>query len=228
SVPDYDAESYLFFTTKHGISKRTSLSQFENIRKNGLIALHLRDNDELISVQLTDGTKDIMIATQNGSLIRFDEKQIRSMGRVAASVKGMSLREGDEVVSMQIIEDNDYILNVTENGYGKRTEEKEYRITNRGGKGIFTAHITEKTGNIVAVKTVKGDEDLMIMTESGVLIRTPIAHISITGRNTQGVRLIRLEEGDNVATVAYIEQEEKIIEEIEIKEQEEQDKDPEL
>lgn len=209
SVPEFDADKYLFFTTKHGISKRTSLSQFANIRRNGLIAINLRDDDELISVQLTDGTKDIMIATRNGSLIRFDEGQIRSMGRTATGVKGISLRKGDQVVSMEIIEEDDFILNVTENGYGKRTEEKEYRVINRGGKGVFTANITEKTGNVVAVKTVKGDEDLMIMTVSGVLIRTPIDKISITGRNTQGVRLIRLQDGEKVATVAYIKQEDE-------------------
>lgn len=207
-VPEFDEEKYLFFTTKYGISKRTSLSQFANIRRNGIIALSLRDEDELISVQLTDGTKDIMIATRNGYLIRFDEQQIRSMGRAAAGVKGISLRGEDQVISMEIIEEDDYILNVTENGYGKRTVEDEYRIINRGGKGVFTANITDKTGPVVAVKSVKGDEDLMIMTVSGVLIRTPIDSISITGRNTQGVRLIRLQDDQKVATVACVEKEE--------------------
>jgi len=213
AVPEFDEEKKLFFTTKDGISKRTSLSQFANIRRNGIIALTLREKDELISVQLTDGSKDIMIATRNGSLIRFDEGQIRSMGRTAAGVKGISLRDGDEVVSMQIVEKDDYILNVTENGYGKRTKESEYRVINRGGKGVFTAQITEKTGHVVAVKTVKGDEDLMIMTVSGVLIRTPINTISITGRNTQGVRLIRLQNDEKVGTVATIEKEEEETEE---------------
>ncbi len=207
-VPEFDEEKYLFFTTKYGISKRTSLSQFANIRRNGIIALSLRDEDELISVQLTDGTKDIMIATRNGYLIRFDEQQIRSMGRAAAGVKGISLRDEDQVISMEIIEEDHYILNVTENGYGKRTVEDEYRIINRGGKGVFTANITDKTGPVVAVKSVKGDEDLMIMTVSGVLIRTPIDSISITGRNTQGVRLIRLQDDQKVATVACVEKEE--------------------
>lgn len=207
-VPEFDEEKYLFFTTKYGISKRTSLSQFANIRRNGIIALSLRDEDELISVQLTDGTKDIMIATRNGYLIRFDEQQIRSMGRAAAGVKGISLRGEDQVISMEIIEEDHYILNVTENGYGKRTVEDEYRIINRGGKGVFTANITDKTGPVVAVKSVKGDEDLMIMTVSGVLIRTPIDSISITGRNTQGVRLIRLQDDQKVATVACVEKEE--------------------
>ncbi|GAA4076959.1 DNA gyrase subunit A [Amphibacillus indicireducens] len=209
SAPEFDENKYLFFTTKYGISKRTSLSQFANIRRNGIIALSLRDEDELISVQLTDGTKDIMIATRNGYLIRFDEQQIRSMGRSAAGVKGISLRGDDEVISMEIIEDDDYILNVTENGYGKRTVEGDYRIINRGGKGVFTANVTDKTGPVVAVKSVKGDEDLMIMTVSGVLIRTPIDSISITGRNTQGVRLIRLQDDQKVATVACVEKEEE-------------------
>ena len=209
SVPEFDEEKYLFFTTKHGISKRTSLSQFANIRRNGIIALSLRDEDELISVQLTDGAKDIMIATKDGYLIRFDEQQIRSMGRVAAGVKGISLREDDQVISMEIIEAGDYILNVTENGYGKRTIEDDYRMINRGGKGVFTANITDKTGSVVAVKSVKGDEDLMIMTDSGILIRTPIDSISITGRNAQGVRLIRLQDDQKVATVACVEKEEE-------------------
>ncbi|NMA90914.1 MAG: DNA gyrase subunit A, partial [Amphibacillus sp.] len=209
SAPEFDEEKFLFFTTKYGISKRTSLNQFANIRRNGIIALTLRDEDELISVQLTDGSKDIMIATRNGYLIRFDEQQIRSMGRSAAGVKGISLRDDDEVVSMEIVEENDYILNVTENGYGKRTPESDYRMINRGGKGVFTANVTDKTGSVVAVKSVNGDEDLMIMTDSGVLIRTPIEAISITGRNTQGVRLIRLQEDQRVATVACVEKEEE-------------------
>lgn len=209
SAPEFDEEKFLFFTTKYGISKRTSLNQFANIRRNGIIALTLRDEDELISVQLTDGSKDIMIATRNGYLIRFDEQQIRSMGRSAAGVKGISLRDDDEVVSMEIVEENDYILNVTENGYGKRTPESDYRMINRGGKGVFTANVTDKTGSVVAVKSVNGDEDLMIMTDSGVLIRTPIEAISITGRNTQGVRLIRLQEDQKVATVACVEKEEE-------------------
>ncbi|BAM46139.1 DNA gyrase subunit A [Amphibacillus xylanus] len=215
SAPEFDEDKFLFFTTKHGISKRTSLNQFANIRRNGIIALTLRDEDELISVQLTDGSKDIMIATRNGYLIRFDEQQIRSMGRSAAGVKGISLRDDDEVVSMEIVEENDYILNVTENGYGKRTPESDYRMINRGGKGVFTANVTDKTGSVVAVKSVNGDEDLMIMTDSGVLIRTPIEAISITGRNTQGVRLIRLQEDQKVATVACVEKEESEQEDVE-------------
>ncbi|WP_018933831.1 DNA gyrase subunit A [Gracilibacillus lacisalsi] len=213
TVSEYKEDWYLFFTTKYGISKRTSLPQFANIRKGGLIALNLREGDELISVRLTDGDKDILIGTKNGYVIRFEESQIRSMGRTAAGVKGISLREDDEVVSMEILEEDQYVLNVTENGYGKRTPVDEYRRTNRGGKGIFTANITEKTGRVVAVKNVTSEEDIMIMTVSGVLIRMQVEGISTTGRNTQGVRLIRLQEEEKVATVAKVDREEEIVEE---------------
>ncbi|QXE01717.1 DNA gyrase subunit A [Terribacillus sp. DMT04] len=212
-VKDFVDDWYLIFTTKQGISKRTTLSQFANIRRGGLIALNLREDDELISVRMTDGNKHIMIGTRNGYLIRFPEEQIRPMGRTAAGVKGISLRgEDDSVVSMDIIDEGVDILNVTEKGFGKRTPESEYRITNRGGKGILTSKITEKTGQMVAVKPVSGDEDIMIITVSGVLIRMPVASISVTGRNTQGVILIRIQENEAVATVARIdkEQEEEI------------------
>ncbi|WP_077298714.1 DNA gyrase subunit A [Virgibacillus pantothenticus] len=208
SVNDYRDDQFLFFTTKHGISKRTSLAQFANIRKGGLIAVGLRDEDELISVRLTDGTKDIMIATKNGYLIRFPEKQVRPMGRNAAGVKGISLRKDDEVVSMEILQEDAKILHVTNKGFGKQTPESEYRITNRGGKGIFTCNLTEKTGHVVAVKAVSGEEDLMLITVAGVLIRIPVESISVTGRNTMGVRLIRLHDEEEVATVARIDPDE--------------------
>ncbi|PAD19919.1 DNA gyrase subunit A [Terribacillus saccharophilus] len=212
-VKEFADDWYLIFTTKQGISKRTTLSQFANIRKGGLIALNLREDDELISVRMTDGHKHIMIATKNGYLIRFPEEQIRPMGRTAAGVKGITLRgEDDSVVSMDIIDEGVEILNVTEKGFGKRTPESEYRITNRGGKGILTSKITDKTGQMVSAKPVTGEEDIMIITVSGVLIRMPVSSISSTGRNTQGVILIRIQENEAVATVARIdkEQEEEI------------------
>ncbi|MRH44414.1 DNA gyrase subunit A [Aquibacillus halophilus] len=216
TVNEFVDDWYLFFTTRQGISKRTALSQFANIRKGGLIALNLRDEDELIAVRLTDGNKHIMIGTQNGYLIRFPEEQMRSMGRTAAGVKGISLRGDDIVVSMEIIEDGLNVLNVTENGYGKQTPAADYRITNRGGKGVFTSNLTEKTGKIVTVKAVTGEEDIMIITALGVLIRMPVEGISVTGRNTQGVRLIRLQEEEKVATVAIIDKEdEEELEEVE-------------
>ncbi|WP_096272253.1 DNA gyrase subunit A [Paucisalibacillus globulus] len=209
SVSEFSEDWNFFFTTKRGISKRTSLAQFANIRKGGLIALGLREDDELMSVRLTDGTKDIMIATKNGYLIRFPEDQVRLMGRTAAGVRGISLRDDDEVVSMEILDSGVQILHVTNKGLGKRTDEDQYRITNRGGKGIFTAKLTEETGHVVSVKAVKGDEDLMLITAAGVLIRIPVEGISQTGRNTQGVRLIRLQENEEVATVAIIDHEDE-------------------
>src|SRR5699024_1752955 len=208
TAKEYSEEGYLFFTTKNGIAKRVALANFANIRRGGLIAIHLRDDDELISVRSTDGTKDIGIATKDGYFIRFDENVVRSMGRTAAGVKGISLRENDEVVTMEIIEEDMYILHVTNKGIGKRTEASQYRKTNRGGKGYFVCRLTEETGHVVAVKVVKGDEDLMLITVHGVLIRIPVDGISITGRNTQGVRLIRLQGEEEVATVAKIAEEE--------------------
>ncbi|WP_249872260.1 DNA gyrase subunit A [Oceanobacillus saliphilus] len=209
SVSNYDEESFLFFTTKHGIAKRTSLDKFANIRKGGLIAVGLREDDELISVRLTDGKKDMMLATKNGYLIRFEETQIRAMGRTAAGVKGISLRDDDIVVSMEIIEPESKILHVTDKGFGKQTHEAEYRRINRGGKGVFTCKLDEKTGKVVAVKAVTGDEDLMLITIAGVLIRIQVSEISVTGRNTKGVHLIRLQDGEEVATVAKVDKDEE-------------------
>lgn len=228
SVNQFDEEAYLFFTTKHGIAKRTTLEKFRNIRKGGLIAVNLREDDELISVRLTDGKKEIMIATKNGYLIRFEETQIRSMGRTAAGVKGISLRGDDVVVSMEIIEPGSKILHVTNKGFGKQTDEAEYRRINRGGKGVFTSKLDEKTGYVVAVKAVNGNEDLMLITIAGVLIRIQVQDISQTGRNTKGVHLIRLQDGEEVATVTRIEKDdEEEVEDIEVVEGEITDLSPE-
>lgn len=207
SVNEYKEDTFFIFTTRNGLTKRTSLSKFANIRKGGLIALGLRDGDELISVKLTDGTKDIMIATKHGYLIRFEETQIRAMGRTASGVRGITLREDDEVVSMEILEEGASILHVTSKGFGKQTDESEYRRINRGGKGVFTCKLNEKTGHVVAVKAVTGEEDLMLITIAGVLIRIPVAGISSTGRSAMGVHLIRLNDNEEVATVAKIEPE---------------------
>jgi len=222
SVEEYQEDSYFVFTTKYGLAKRTSLDQFANIRKSGIIAINLREGDELIAVKLTDGKQDIMIATKQGYVIRFEEEQVRSMGRAASGVKGISLREDDEVVSMEIVQEDSYILHVTSNGYGKQTAESEYRKINRGGKGVYTCRLSEKTGEVVAVKAVTGEEDLMLITIAGVLIRIPVEEISQTGRNAMGVHLIRLGENEEVATVSKVEKEEE--EEIEAEELEEEDK----
>ncbi|WP_024427653.1 MULTISPECIES: DNA gyrase subunit A [Bacillus] len=207
-VSEFDEDSYLFFTTRHGVSKRTSLSQFANIRNNGLIALSLRDEDELMAVRLTNGEKQIIIGTKKGMLIRFDETDVREMGRTAAGVKGITLSEDDIVVGMEILEADANVLIVTEKGYGKLTPEKEYRVQSRGGKGLKTCKITDNNGPLVAVKATnaEAEEDLMIITGSGVIIRMAVSDISTTGRVTQGVRLIRLGDDEHVATVALVEQ----------------------
>ncbi|MEA3321550.1 MAG: DNA gyrase subunit A [Bacillota bacterium] len=208
-VEDFVDDWYLFFTTKHGISKRSPLSQFANIRKGGLIALGLRESDELISVKLTDGTKEMIIGTKNGMLIRFHETDVRSMGRTATGVKGISIAENDEVVGMELLDEGLDVLVVTKNGYGKRTPAEEYRVQSRGGKGIKTCNITERNGELVSVKTVTTEEDLMLITASGVLIRMSVDGISQMGRNTQGVKLIRLAENEFVTTVARVDKEDE-------------------
>lgn len=221
-VEEFVDDWFLFFTTKDGISKRSPLTSFAHIRNNGLIAVNLREEDELISVRLTDGTKEIIIGTKNGMLIRFPETDVRSMGRTATGVKGITLDEGDEVVGMEVLEENTEILIVTKKGYGKRTPASEYRIQGRGGKGIKTFNITEKNGHLVSMKVVTGEEDIMLITTGGVLIRMAVDDISTMGRNTQGVRLIRLgeEEHDQVATVAKVAKEEKQEEDLDSLEEE--------
>ncbi|MEH7886841.1 DNA gyrase subunit A [Bacillus sp. JJ1609] len=216
-VEEFVDDWFLFFTTKEGISKRSPLSSFANIRNNGLIALNLREGDELISVRMTDGSKEMIIGTKNGLMIRFPETDVRSMGRTATGVKGISLSNDDEVVGMEVLEESDEILVVTKNGYGKRTPSEEYRRQGRGGKGIKTCNITEKNGDLVTMKAVTGEEDLMLITTGGVLIRIPVSSISMTGRNTQGVKLISLNKAENeyVATVAKVDKEEEKIDDLE-------------
>lgn len=215
-VQEFVDDWFLFFTTKQGISKRTPLSSFAHIRNNGLIALGLRENDELISVKLTDGERDIIIGTKNGLLIRFPETDVRSMGRTATGVKGITLSDGDEVVGMDILEEKDDILIVTKKGYGKRTGAEEYRIQSRGGKGIKTCNVTDKNGDLVSVQTVSGEEDIMVITADGVVIRMDVAQISRLGRNTMGVKLIRLGADDEqyVSTVAKVEKESDLEDEL--------------
>lgn len=214
-VEEFVDDWFLFFTTKEGISKRSPLTSFAHIRNNGLIALNLREGDELISVRMTDGTKHMIIGTKKGMLIRFPETDVRSMGRTATGVKGITLDSDDEVVGMEVLEENNSVLIVTKNGYGKRTPAEEYRIQGRGGKGIKTCHVTEKNGSLVSVRAVTGEEDLMLITTGGVLIRIDVAGISTMGRNTQGVKLISIkgDEHDYVATVAKVEKEEEVSEE---------------
>jgi len=228
-VSEFVDDWFLFFTTKEGISKRSPLSSFANIRNNGLIALNLREGDELISVRMTDGSKEMIIGTKNGLLIRFPETDVRSMGRTATGVKGITLSGDDEVVGMEVLEETAEILVVTKNGYGKRTPSEEYRRQGRGGKGIKTCNITDKNGDLVTMKVVTGEEDLMLITTGGVLIRIPVSSISMTGRNTQGVKLISLNKAENeyVATVAKVDKEEEKPEDAELDENVEATVDPE-
>ena len=204
-----DADKYLFFATKQGIVKKTPLSDFSNIRKVGLIALVLRNDDELVGVRLTDGNRQIVMGTKLGMSIRFPESEVRAMGRAATGVKGISLSEGDEVIDMDVVEEGDDVLIVTTKGYGKRTPMSEYRIQSRGGKGIKTLNITPKNGTVVGLKVVREHQDLMIITESGTIIRTSMEGINTMGRNTQGVRLIHTREDDEVATVTQVERQEE-------------------
>ncbi|EAF8225510.1 DNA gyrase subunit A [Listeria monocytogenes] len=212
NLSEFTDDSYLFFTTKHGVVKRTTLSQFAKIRQSGLRAVELRENDELISVQMTDGSKNMIIVTKHGQSIYFPEENIRVMGRTAAGVRGIRLREDDEVIGMEVLEDDEKVLVVTEKGYGKQTPASQYPLRNRGGMGVKTVTITEKNGNLVAMKTVTGEEDLMLMTVSGVLIRFEIETVSQTGRSAMGVKLIRLDEDEKVATVAKVPKEEDEVE----------------
>jgi DNA gyrase subunit A len=208
-VEEFKEDAYFIFTTKLGVTKRTSVEQFANIRTNGLIALGLRDEDELISVRLTDGSKQVIIGTRQGMLVRFQEEDIRLMGRTAAGVRGIKLRENDYVVGMEIIEEGKEILVVTEKGYGKRTVEGEYRLQSRGGIGLKTIHITDKNGEMCGMKVIDGLEDIMLITNKGMLIRMDVNDVSVIGRSTQGVRLIRLGEDEYVATVATIDKDEQ-------------------
>ena len=203
-VESFNEDDYLLFATKKGMAKRTVITEYQNIRANGLIAITLHEDDELIGVRLTNGQNDIAIGTKAGMLIRFHEDEVRPMGRATAGVIGIRLKDSDEVIGMDIVEEGSEILVVTDKGYGKRTAEEEYRVQGRGGYGLKTAHITERNGSVVAMKVVDGTEDLMIITEHGILIRMAIEDISTFGRNTQGVRHIRLDTDETVATVSKV------------------------
>ncbi len=206
---DRSDDSYLFFTTRHGVVKRTSVTEFANIRQNGLKALNLKDEDELINVFLTDGTADVIIGTKFGYSVRFNETAVRSMSRIATGVRGVNLREGDQVVGAGVIAEGDEVLVITEKGYGKRTLASEYPTKGRGGKGIKTANITDKNGPLAGLMTVTGEEDLMIITNTGVIIRTSVANISQTGRSTMGVKVMRLDQNAQIVTFTSVEANDK-------------------
>ena len=197
-------DAYLFFTTRAGIVKRTSVKEFANIRQNGLKALNLKEDDELINVLLTEKDTDIIIGTKLGYAVRFNQSTVRSMSRSATGVKGVNLREGDTVVGARVITDQDEVLIITEKGYGKRTVATEYPTKGRASKGMKTANVVEKNGPLAGLLTVKGDEDLMIITDTGVMIRTNVANISQTGRSTMGVKVMRLDDNAKIVTFTSV------------------------
>jgi len=202
-----ESEDYLFFTTREGVVKRTAISEFSNIRAHGLRAINLREGDELIKVMKTVDSDNILIATQGGYAVSFKMDTIRAMGRTAAGVRGINLRENDIVIGAEVLKDDAHVLVITQNGYGKKTPVSEYPIKGRGGKGIKTAQITEKNGPLAGVAVVDGDEDVVLTTNMGVMIRFNVATVSETGRATQGVRLIRLDDGSTVATFTTVDPE---------------------
>ena len=213
SVKSDDEAKYLLFATKNGVVKRTSIKEFENIRTNGKLAITLRENDELISVKKTNGNNYILIGSDNGRMVKFNEKEIRIMGRSAVGVRGINLSDNSKCVGAEISNKSEEILIVTEKGYGKRTLVDDFRETRRGSKGVKALNITEKNGTIVAFKSVNESQDLMVITDSGIIIRLPLSQISTMGRVTQGVRLINLREGQTVSTITLVNSEPVIEEE---------------
>lgn len=209
-VPRDDEDSkYAFFVTRQGIVKRVAVSEFESIRQNGKIAITLREDDELVAVKMTDGSNEIIIGGDNGKAVRFDENEVRPMGRTASGVRGFDV-DGGIVVGVATDREGKYILAITEKGYGKRTELDEYRLTKRGAKGVKTVNITEKNGNLVSLRAVEGDEELLVISSDGTVIRTEVANIGIYGRSTIGVRIINVGENDAVASVAVLKVSEEI------------------
>lgn len=201
---DQVADHYLFFATRQGIVKRTNVNEFSNIRQNGLKALNLKDDDELINVFLTDGQADVIMGTKFGYSVRFAETDVRNMGRTATGVRGIKLREGDHLVGATIVSDDQEVLVLSEKGYGKRTPASEYPTKGRGGKGIITLKVADKNGSLAGLTTVQGNEDIMVITDTGVIIRTSIANISQTGRSTMGVKVMRLDEEAKIMTFALV------------------------
>ena len=197
----------MLFSTKEGLVKRTLISEFDNIRQSGKIAITLKEDDELISVKKTTGNDQVLMCSSNGRMARFSEEEIRIMGRTASGVRGINLTN-DKCVGMEISEPGKLLLDVTENGYGKKTAIEEYRETKRGSKGVKTINITEKNGNVIGFKSTDNDKDLMIITSDGIIIRMDINSISQMGRVTKGVRLINLKDKNKVASISVIEKEE--------------------
>ncbi len=208
---DFEENKFVLFVTRNGVVKRTDLTAFSNVRSSGLKALGIDDGDALVGVKITDGTKDVLISTAQGMSIRFNETEVRSMGRAAFGVKGITLEEGDAVVSAEVVEKGTTLLTVSENGYGKRTNEEEYRVQGRGGKGIIDIKTTERNGKVVGAVQVKNDDEVMLVTSGGVLIRMGVNDISVIGRNTQGVRMITLDDDQQkVVAISHLPKDESV------------------
>lgn len=209
---EYVNQMNVVMITKNGTVKKTSLEAYSRPRTNGINAIEIRDNDQLLGARLTDGNSEIMIATKNGKCIRFPEEKARAVGRGSIGVRGITLEDNDEVIGMIIAEDvaNESVLVVSEKGYGKRTAVEDYRITNRGGKGVITLNVTEKTGNLIAIQNVKDGDGLMIINKSGVAIRMSVDELRVMGRNTQGVKLINLKNNDEIAAIAKVEMDKEV------------------
>ncbi|BEU88417.1 DNA gyrase subunit A [Selenomonas sp. TAMA-11512] len=205
-VKEFKPDRFLFFTTKKGVVKRTSLVEFVNLRKGGLNAINLDEDDDLIAVKFTDGEKTILLGTRDGMAIAFEESTIRPLSRIARGVRGISLRAGDEVVGMDTVKDGAEVLTISEEGFGKRTDTSEYRVQTRGGKGIINLKVTEKTGAVVGLRVVRSGQELILITTGGIVIRTNIDGISVISRNTQGVTIMKTSEDDKVASFATMDQ----------------------
>lgn len=203
SIDDYEEGKYLFFATKQGVVKKTPVKEFASIRQNGKKAILMREDDELIGVKLTNGDDLILLSSDNAKMVVFKENNVRSMSRNSTGVKGMDLGENDHVISLSTSNEGKYILSISENGYGKMSLGESYRITSRGSKGVITMNVTEKTGRLVQTKAVNGDEDILVITEQGVVIRTSLKQVAISGRNAQGVKIIRIKDSeDKVKSIA--------------------------
>jgi DNA gyrase subunit A len=215
-VKEFDSEHHLIMATEQGIIKKTNLEAYSHPRETGIIALSLDENDKLIEVKLTDGNDGIILATLKGKAIRFSEKQIRPTGRTARGVKGITLAKDDKVIGMEIVKDKASILTISEHGYGKKTLFSEYRQQSRGGKGIINIKTTSRNGNVIGLKTVVENDEIIIMSSGGMITRIPMSSIRTISRNTQGVRLIKLNENDKVIDLAKIETKEESQDETEI------------
>ncbi|MBI2107600.1 hypothetical protein HYT54_00580 [Candidatus Woesearchaeota archaeon] len=207
-VRNFNDDSYIIMATKKGTIKKTSVSAYSNPRKTGIIAITLDENDELINAELTDGKKEIILATKNGLAVRFEEEKVRATGRSSQGVRGISLKDNDEVVGMVVASDEKTLFSITENGYGKRTPISEYRLTNRGGSGVINIQCSERNGNVVSICDITDSDDILLISKNGIIIRVSSTDISVIGRNTQGVRVMKLDEGDKVASAVRVVREE--------------------